>query len=78
MNRKIKLIWDFKGPDSIKVAEHHCLHLKEYSKSTAIHFYTVSAQKIDKFQSTASVIVDQKDMLSIRDALKPHRAEIAK
>ena len=30
MNRKIKLIWDFRGPVAAKTAEHHEIHLKEY------------------------------------------------
>ena len=29
--RKLKLIWDFRGPDALKTAEHHEIHLKEYS-----------------------------------------------
>jgi hypothetical protein len=31
MERKIKLIWDFRGPTAAKTAEHHEIHLKEYS-----------------------------------------------
>jgi head-tail adaptor len=30
MSRKLKLIWDFRGPASAKTAEHHEIHLKEY------------------------------------------------
>ncbi len=30
MERKIKLIWDFRGPASAKTAEHHEIHLKEF------------------------------------------------
>ena len=30
MSRKIKLIWDFRGPVSAKTAEHHEIHLKEF------------------------------------------------
>ena len=28
--RQLKLIWDFRGPDALKIAEHHVIHLKEY------------------------------------------------
>lgn len=31
MQKRIKLIWDFKGPTSEKIATHHCIHLKEYA-----------------------------------------------
>ena len=27
-NRKIKLIWDFRGPDAQATAEHHTIHLR--------------------------------------------------
>jgi hypothetical protein len=28
--RKLKLIWDFHGPDANQIAEHHEIHLKQY------------------------------------------------
>ena len=28
--RKLKLIWDFRGPDALKIAQHHEIHLKEF------------------------------------------------
>lgn len=31
MQRKIKLIWDFKGESGLKTAEHHAKHLKEFA-----------------------------------------------
>ena len=34
MNQKIKLIWDFRGPDALQIAKHHVIHLEEY---TAAH-----------------------------------------
>ena len=30
MERQIKLIWDFRGPDALKTAEHQEIHLKEF------------------------------------------------
>ena len=30
MSKKIKLIWDFRGPSALQTAEHHALHLNEY------------------------------------------------
>lgn len=31
MEKHIKLIWDFRGPEAQKIAEHHVIHLKEYA-----------------------------------------------
>ena len=32
LERQIKLIWDFKGPDALETAKHHCIHLKEFAQ----------------------------------------------
>ena len=31
MANKIKLLWDFRGPDAKETAKHHTTHLKEYA-----------------------------------------------
>ena len=78
MNRKIKLIWDFRGPEALKTAEHHCVHLKEFTQIDKLDFDEIDSSQISDFHSIAYVTVAEKDMLIFRDALKPHRAEIAK
>ncbi|MBT8385633.1 MAG: hypothetical protein KJO83_07960 [Bacteroidia bacterium] len=77
MNRKIKLLWDFRGPDSFKIAEHHCIHLKEFSETENLGFYEVNTMQLNVHHSTAFIVVDEKDMLRYRDALRPHRGEVA-
>ena len=77
MKRKIKLIWDFRGPESLKTAEHHCIHLKEFTALEELAFHEINSREISEFYSTAYIIVDEKDMLIYRDALKPHRGEVA-
>ena len=77
MNRKLKLIWDFKGPASQKTAEHHCIHLKEYAKIEQLHYYEINVTFFSEMHSIAFIIVDEIDMKTYRDALKPHRGELA-
>ncbi len=77
MQRKIKLIWDFRGLESIKIAEHHCVHLKEFADKENLTFYDVAATEINEYYSIAYITVAEKDMLIYRDALKPHRGEVA-
>ena len=77
MNRKLKLIWDFKGPASQKTAEHHCIHLKEFATIEKLHFYEVELTIVSEMHSTAFIIVDEADMKIYRDALKPHRGQLA-
>ena len=77
MSRKIKLIWDFRGPNAQKTAEHHCLHLSEFSTLEKLTFHEIDSQKLSDFYSIAYLIIDETNMLTFRDALKPHRGEVA-
>ena len=77
MNRKLKLIWDFKGPDSLKIAEHHCIHLKEFALIEKLNFYEIDFTIISEIHTIAFILVDEIDMKTYRDALKPHRGQLA-
>jgi hypothetical protein len=78
MTRKIKLIWDFRGPNSLKIAEHHCIHLKEYTQMESLHFYEIETTIVSDMYTIAYLIIDEKDMDASREALKPHRGQVAK
>ena len=77
MNRKIKLIWDFKGPDGLEIAKHHCVHLKEFAQIDNLIFHEVAHTQLNNLHSIAFIIVDEVDMKIYRDALKPHRGVLA-
>lgn len=77
MNRKLKLIWDFRGPASKKTAEHHCIHLKEFAVIEKLHFYEIDFSVISEMHTTAFITVDEVDMKIYRDTLKPHRGQLA-
>jgi hypothetical protein len=77
LNRKIKLIWDFRGPEAIEIAKHHCVHLIEFSEKENLTYHEISTNKISDMYSIAFITVDEKDMLTYRDTLKPHRGEVA-
>lgn len=74
--RKIKLIWDFRGPASGKTAEHHEIHLKEYIAIEKLPFQITGCQAFGEMHAIAFMVVEEKDMIAVRDALKPHRGEI--
>ena len=76
MSRKIKLIWDFRGEVAAKTAEHHEIHLKEYLEKEQKTQERVGFEFINELHAIAFIIVDEKDMLFFRDALKPHRGEL--
>ena len=77
VNRKIKLIWDFKGRETIEIAKHHCIHLEEFAEKEKLNFYTIESLQISEMYSIAFIIVDEKDMITYRNALQPHRGEVA-
>lgn len=77
MNRKIKLIWDFRGPEASETAKHHCVHLKEFAQIDNLNYYEVNHKELNSMLALAFIVVDEKDMKTFRDALKPHRGELA-
>ena len=76
MSRQIKLIWDFRGPASAKTAEHHEIHLKEYIKIEKLPLEITGFTTYGEMHAVAFMVVEEKDMLPVRDALKPHRGEV--
>jgi len=78
MSKKIKLLWDFRGPEATKIAEHHCIHLKEYSALEKLEGTEIDITKVSDMYTIAYMIVEEKDMNTCREALKPHRGQLAK
>ncbi|WP_435254276.1 hypothetical protein [Tenacibaculum sp. A30] len=75
--RKIKLIWDFKGPDGLETAKHHCIHLKEFTQIDGLPYHEVNFVSLNEMHTIAFMVVDEEYMKTFRDALKPHRGELA-
>ncbi len=75
--RKIKLIWDFRGEASAKTAEHHEKHLKEYIAIEKLPLNITGFDVINEMHAIAWMVVTDDYMIAVRDALKPHRGEIA-
>ncbi|MTG98356.1 MULTISPECIES: hypothetical protein [Myroides] len=76
MERKIKLIWDFRGPGASKTAEHHVIHLKEYIAIEKLPIAIIDMENINESYSLAYIVVNDEQMLQLRDVLKPHRGEL--
>ncbi len=76
MDQKIKLIWDFRGPDAKTTAEHHEIHLKEYIDARNLPLKITGTDAFGEVHATAWMVVVQADMISVRDALRPHRGEV--
>jgi hypothetical protein len=76
MSRQIKLIWDFRGVSSTKTAEHHEIHLKEYIAIEKLPVNITGFEIKNEMHAIAFMVVTDENMITVRDALKPHRGEI--
>ncbi|MBC3757816.1 hypothetical protein H7U19_05330 [Hyunsoonleella sp. SJ7] len=74
--RQLKLIWDFRGPDAQRIAEHHHIHLKEYIQRENLDITITGAEVLNEVHSIAFMVVNEIDMKPIRDALLPHRGVV--
>ncbi|MDO6758997.1 hypothetical protein Q4566_02195 [Tamlana sp. 2_MG-2023] len=74
--RKLKLIWDFHGPNAEKTAEHHNIHLKDYIKLENLDISITGVSNLSDMHSIAFLVVNESEMKPIRDALKPHRGQV--
>lgn len=74
--RQLKLIWDFKGPDGAKTAEHHAIHLKEFTQTHQYHDLISGFEVLHELHAIAYLIVPEDEMKPLRDALKPHRGQV--
>ncbi|WP_341216468.1 hypothetical protein [uncultured Wocania sp.] len=74
--RKLKLIWDFRGPDALKIAEHHEIHLKDYVRLEKLNLNITGFEPITNIHAIAFMVVTEDNMKPIRDTLKPHRGQV--
>ena len=74
--RKLKLIWDFRGSNASKIAQHHEIHLKEYIELEQLNITITGYQNLSNIHSIAFLVVNENEMKPIRDALKPHRGQV--
>lgn len=76
MERKIKLIWDFRGPDASEIAKHHEIHLREFIEREGLALNITGHQDLSELHSIAYLVVQESGMIPVRDALLPHRGEL--
>lgn len=74
--QKLKLIWDFKGPDAERIAQHHAIHLKEYVQEASLKLNLTGYENMSETHTIAFLVVYKDEMPAVRDALKPHRGQV--
>ena len=69
---KKKIIWQFNGYDSLKIAKHQMNHLKEFFEREKIEILETGTENINEFVSISYVIAYEKFEKTIKNSLKPH------
>lgn len=74
--RKIKMIWDFRGPHSEKTAQHHVIHLNEFAQNNNLEVIAIDVQNIHDNHTMAFMVVTEDLVPHLRQSLKPHRGQL--
>ena len=75
MPERIKLIWDFRGPNSDHIAKHHAKHLAEFVTMEGLQNTVCGNETITDMHTTAFLVVEKEYMDTLRATLKPHRGQ---
>ena len=76
LDRKVKLIWDFRGSGAAKIAEHYQKHLEEFIIIEELIFDITGVEHFSPTHSTTFLVVAEFELHEVKDILKPHRGEI--
>ncbi len=74
--RTLKVIWDFRGPEAVKTAEHHVIHLKEYAAIKELPFIEIATETKNEHHTLAFIAIEEQYTAGLRQDLKPHRATL--
>ncbi|PKA82064.1 hypothetical protein ATE92_0189 [Ulvibacter sp. MAR_2010_11] len=76
MTERIKLIWDFRGPNAEPIATHHAKHLGEFAATENLQHSLTGVEKLSELHHIAYLVVEKEFMNSLRETLKPHRGQV--
>ncbi len=77
MERQIKLIWDFRGPQALPIAKHHEIHLKDFIIAEKITDRDITGfEELSELHAIAFWVVPEFEIKKYRDVLKPNRATV--
>lgn len=76
MTERVKLIWDFHGPNAQHIAIHHAKHLGEFAESEKLQHTLTGNEEITPMHHIAFLVVEKHFMNTLRETLKPTRGQI--
>mgnify|MGYP001333244947 FL=1 len=74
MENKIKLVWRFSGINALQIANHHLVHINEYSEKENLKIINSGTQEISEFSSISFIVVPKDILNKIKNDLKPHHS----
>lgn len=75
MSKKIRLIWEFRGPAAEQTAKHHVIHLNDYIAIEKLSLQETSYEVLSEFSAVAYMIIEEHELAKVKAALKPHRGQ---
>lgn len=72
---KVKMIWDFRGPNALHIASHHIIHLDEFIDAENIPNAHTGKTEVTENYSMAYLVVPATYTDELRKKLKPHRGQ---
>lgn len=72
--KRIKFIWDFRGPAALHTAKHHRIHLDDFCRMEALEHTETGFESKSEVHATAYLTAADSHLELIRDRLRPHRA----
>lgn len=76
MVERIKLIWDFRGPNAKHIAIHHAKHLAEFAEAENLQHIFTGDEEITAMHHTAFLVTEKSLMTTLRETLKPSRGQL--
>ena len=73
---RIKLIWDFRGPNAEPIATHHAKHLQEFAEAEGLQDTICDTEKVNDLHYIAYLVVAKNMMDELRIRLKPNRGQL--
>ncbi|TXH54680.1 MAG: hypothetical protein E6Q89_07760 [Bacteroidia bacterium] len=74
MGQKIKLIWEYRGPEAQQIAEHYEHHLIEFIEEHKLLHKITGTERLSEMYSVAFMVVDESEIEKGRNILRPRKA----
>ena len=72
---RVKMIWDFRGPNAQQIAEHHKIHLDEFIEIKNLKDTFTATECVSDMYCMAFMIVPSPEVDALRKILHPHRGQ---